>query len=285
MRIVCLYGFIAYWVRGMQLMIVQPIPVLNDPVPVPRLYAFGYHPGVSRILLLESVGLLCLYAGIRAGSWATQLRLPRWDISHRALLVLGVAYGIGVVCRLWSLTIQPAPVTSSIDIPSALLTAFPVGKLSSICFVVVAVVLLSCSWWEPRSVGRRLLFFVAASEVLWGFVGSTKAPALTLAVGLYLSWPGRIERRQHAGPRLPWSGTLAVAVAVVVVSFSLINAYRSPPAELGLVSGSSFLAVASAELQSPPAFLLRTAGRVSVRLDGVQSASAAMIPGRQPYLS
>jgi hypothetical protein len=285
MRVVCLYGVIAYWVRGLQLMIAQPIPVLNDPVPIPRLYAYGYRPGVSRLLLLESLGLICLYVGLRSGCWASHLRLARRDISHPALRALVVTYGIGVLCRLWSLTIERGPLTSTVDIPSALLAAFPVGKLSSVCFVVVAMVLLSGSWWEPRSVGRRLFFFLALSEIVWSFVGSTKAPVLVLAVGLYLSWPDRIERRQNVGPPLPRSGMLAAVIAVALLSFSLINAYRSPPPELGLVSGSSFVAVARAELQSPSAFLLRTAGRVSVRLDGLQSASAAMIPTRQPYLS
>lgn len=238
-RLVCLYGFIAYFLRGLQLMIAQPVPRFGDPIPIPMLFSYGYTSHISQILLLEALGLLCTCLGIRAVANRRQSETRRWNLSPRVGVGLLIAYCIGLLGRLPQLhrvaTIRAGAVPAEVRLEGS-----PLAKLTFLCFVVVALVLLSKSWWEAGSLGRRLVVVLGLSELVWSFLGSTKTPALGLAVGLYLSWPSASERGQRVGPPLPRPAVLAGVLVLVVASFSLINAYRRPSPDLGTVNALSF---------------------------------------------
>ena len=221
LRVSCVYGAIAYLLRGAVLVLSKPHPRFGDPIPIKNLFIYGYARGIDHILRLEAIALLAVYLGLRLlGPRKTQLHVddPPFEAVFNPLLL---AYGLGWVGRLAIL----ARGGSAIQIDAS---GSPIIKLAFVCYAVIAVMLATTKWWVRRTPARSWLVRLALLETAWAFLGSTKEPVLALAVGMYLFRPEPEALPRHGARSWRARAQLAAGIVLVLTAFSLVNALRTP---------------------------------------------------------
>jgi hypothetical protein len=277
MRVLCVYGAIAYLLRSIQLAATNPKPVFNDPIPIFNLYQYGYLRGIDRILIFEAIALVTIYLAVRIVSTRhTQLHVRSNDFRQLRAVFLAT-YALGWIGRLYYLHVTRVGSSTNGN---------PLTKLNLLCGAAIALLLLYSDWWRPHSTAQHWLIGITLIELIWCFMASTKEPILGVALGIYLLRPeATVDKKWRERPFFTRLAVVVLSV-VVIVSFSLINALRDP--ELTAASNQSnptTTSIITAELSSPGRFISETAARIAVRLDGLQSASYVMLEPSKGYLS
>lgn len=255
----CAYFGLAYVVRPVILLAVQPAPRLGDSMADPRMASLGYEVALTAVLKVVVCGIAAFSAIsillMRLSKERTEAFAMK--VGRRAPVSLRAAWcilGAGWMFRLSTIAVQST-------ITDTLAAVGSVGAGAVLMFQLYG-----------RGIRQQLLIIsaVATSEFVWSLMSASKAPIF--ACGLWLLVAGI-----RSGVRSKATAVAAVAVALgLIVVFPLVQQSKIAAGTFTNVQGSTDVYPSALQGAIP---IVRRFDLIAAAMDAVTAGQGSWISG------
>jgi hypothetical protein len=205
-RALGMYSILAFGVRPLYLLIVNPRPTLGQRIATPLLLTPTYWDGIQTTAGLVVVGfavtLITIYAGTRFFGMRLRPALITRDVSP----VLWTIWGLAWASRLMIVS-HFVEQNSAVGLIAARM--LPVG------IAVLGFALVKTDWRHDRNI-RQLVIIAAIGEVVWAILDASKTPILAGVLFFYID-----PMRSRISVR-----TLIITAGGVIGSFSVVQGLK-----------------------------------------------------------